>query len=81
MSNEPHEVAIEDIWLMREGGESDPLPRVVVYVKRSGVWYEAIRELLDSNFSHCISSRGLLDEQHCKPAAWLNSNTQPEECD
>ena len=77
MSN-GHEVTIQDIWLMREGGESDLLPRVVVYVKRNGAWYEAIRELLDSNFSHCISSYGLLDEQYCKPAAWLNEKMKHE---
>jgi hypothetical protein len=71
------EVAIEDIWLMREGVENG-LAYAVVYVKREGVWYEAIRELVESNFSHCISASGLVSDS-CKPAQWLNSHQPAQE--
>ncbi len=71
------EIAIQDIWLMREGGENG-LAYVVIYVQRDGVWYEAIRELMDSNFSHCISANGIISES-CKPAAWLNKPEPAQE--
>ena len=55
---------------MREGGESG-LAYVVVYVQMHGVWYEAIRELADGSFSHCISALGLVSAS-CQPVSWLN---------
>lgn len=70
-------VAVQDIWLMREGGEND-LAHTVVYVKMEGVWYEAIRELADSNFSHCISAYGLTSG-HLASASWLNNAEQTKE--
>jgi hypothetical protein len=72
------DIAIQDIWLIREGGENDVNASVVVYVQRGGIWYEAIRELLDSQFSHNISANGLVSES-CKPVAWLNKADQPQE--
>lgn len=63
------EIAIQDIWLIREGGENDDNASVVVYVKRGGIWYEAIRESSKSNFSHCISANGL---ESCIPVSWMN---------
>jgi hypothetical protein len=75
MADEEHSIAIEGIWLMREGGESDPLAKAVVYVQMQGRWYEAIRESIDSNFSHCVSSYGLASDQ-LKLADW---NEAPQE--
>ena len=59
------EIAIEDIWLMREGDDA------VVYVKRQGLWYEVIRELAEGSFSHCITANGIASRS-CTPAHWLN---------
>jgi len=73
-----HSVSIEDIWLIHEGGENET-GYAVVYVRRDGVWYEAIREHLSGPFSHCISSHGLVDSLCCKPAAWLNKKQQAVE--
>jgi hypothetical protein len=56
------DIAIQDIWLMREDND------VVVYVQREGKWYEAIREPYGYNHSHCITASGLAD---CKLATWL----------
>lgn len=64
-------IIIQDIWLIREGGENDERAEVVVYVKRDGIWYEAIREYVHSSFSHCISAMGLASEM-CHPVAWMN---------
>jgi len=52
------EVAVQDIWLVREGGETGPAT-VVVYVQMDGVWYEAIRERAEASFSHNITAHGL----------------------
>lgn len=73
-----HSTPIENIWLMREGGENET-GYAVVYVQRDGVWYEAIRELNSGSFSHCISSHGLVDDRCCKPASWLNKKQQAVE--
>ena len=43
------------IWLVREGDFA------VVKVEYRGTCYEVIREHLDSNFSHCVNSLGILD--------------------
>jgi len=63
------EVAVQDIWLIREGGESGPAT-IVVYVQMHGKWYEAIREHADSSFSHNITALGL--SEYCRPVDWLN---------
>lgn len=76
MSN--HSVPVEDIWLIREGGESET-GHAVVYVKIAGVWRKAISELMDGSFSHNITSHGLADERHCPPVEWMNRVERAEE--
>lgn len=63
------EALISDILLVKEGDYT------VLYVNRQGVWYEAIRELSASAFSHNITSYGLMHLN--KPAEWLNEEAQP----
>lgn len=47
-------VPVKGIWLRREGND------VVVYVEKAdGKRYEAIREFIDTSFSHHISEHGL----------------------
>lgn len=72
-----HSTPVQNIWLMHE--RKNGFEYAVVYVQREGVWYEAIRELLDGPFSHCISSYGLLDDRCCAPAPWLNEIQQVAE--
>lgn len=50
---------IQDIWVTKENEEGDEAD-IVVYVKLSGVWYEAIRERMDVNVSHYSSGQDLL---------------------
>lgn len=76
MSN--HSVLVEDIWLIREGGESET-GYAVVYVKIGGVWRKAISELMSGSFSHNITSYGLADEQCCPPVEWMNRVERTEE--
>ena len=74
------QVPVQAIWLEREGGENDPLAKVVVYVQMDGIWYEAIRELASSQFSHCITATGLTSEEcRSRRPAWLNRATATRE--
>jgi hypothetical protein len=56
------DIAIQDIWLMRE--EKD----IVVYVQREGRWYEAIREPFREHFNASISADGIAE---ASLADWL----------
>lgn len=53
------DVEIQDICFMKENAEGDEAD-IVVYVKLSGVWYEAIRERIDVNWRHYSSEQDLL---------------------
>jgi hypothetical protein len=50
---------IEDLWFRQENAEGNEAD-IVAYVKLSGVWYEAIRERMDVNFSRYSSAEDLL---------------------
>jgi hypothetical protein len=45
---------MQDLWIRKENAEGDEAD-MVVYVKVSGVWYEAIRERMDVTLSHYSS--------------------------
>lgn len=64
-------VRIEDIWLIREGGENDPTAKAVVLVKVGGVYKRVIEENVHGPFSHCVHAGGILnapvDPVHNKP--------------
>lgn len=57
-------VPLTNVWLMREGDYA------VLYVERDGNYYEAIREHLDSNFSHNISAEGIRHLSDDRIPAW-----------
>jgi hypothetical protein len=46
---------VEAVNLRREGGEDDPLARVVVSMKVNGEWREVINELAGNNFDHYVN--------------------------
>lgn len=69
-----HSTPIQNIWLIREARSG--FEYAVVYVQRNGIWYEAIQELIEGQFSHCISSYGLVDDLYCKPVSWLNEKQE-----
>lgn len=71
------EMPVQDIWLLREDD------KVVVYVQIHGKWYEAIREIHDSSFSHNITANGLeaISNPASKayaPVQWASSDKEEE---